>query len=617
MPARLQPVSSCAISLRYALDGLPGAMRSAYLAEELLPTLGTAQRFLRRHGCEILLWDAYRTKTTQQHIFDSYWHRLHRDKPSLGAEELHSLTCAFVSDPASCFPHGTGGAVDVTLIHNGQEVDMGSDFDDFTDRGTSDYFLRNLPRRERDRRAAHFRALLIEAMVRAGFAGLASEWWHYEWGTARWASEVGATPTLVQLLDPPPERDRGLADPPRRRAWPAMVSGVACIFDTVEGRRDALAGRVAGDYYARSTTLSTRELAAAVCDMFAMPAAHLVQSGLAAYSCAARSLIPPGGVALVDEASYYECKASLLEYGLASGTKILTADLRRPVSITQALSGVDHLDAILGDHPANWFLHSLPITELRNLANARGAKLIIDASVQPLQPDLAKAVDLMVLSLSKAPSNGYVQGGAILGDPRLVAGATRTAAIDGHVLDSRAAHAIHQQLPELPDRLLAQSRKAQYLKRLLERHPLVQAVRVADPALHGGLSGGVLVIELRESAHGDELERLVAFNNESSVLTLPRLVCTFGGAISTIEHFHSTPRHRDGVATDRVATGEALIPPNFVRVSAGADRAEDLGNSLWLLFNLIARRGAYEQRSSIHQKEAARPLAVARVRCLS
>jgi D-alanyl-D-alanine dipeptidase len=80
----------------------------------------------------------------------------------------------YVADPRKGSRHNRGAAVDLTLVTAaGAPLDMGTDFDDFSERAHRDY--RALP----DAALAH-RAQLERAMAREGFVGLPTEWWHFD-----------------------------------------------------------------------------------------------------------------------------------------------------------------------------------------------------------------------------------------------------------------------------------------------------------------------------------------------------------------------------------------------------------------------------------------------------
>ena len=103
-------------------------------------------------------------------------------------EEKKKIISTYISFPNydRALPpvHTTGGAVDVTLVDkNGVELDMGTHFDEFSEKAHTDYFEKNCenPIVRENRR------ILYNAMIGAGFTNLPSEWWHYDYGDRFWA----------------------------------------------------------------------------------------------------------------------------------------------------------------------------------------------------------------------------------------------------------------------------------------------------------------------------------------------------------------------------------------------------------------------------------------------
>ncbi len=79
----------------------------------------------------------------------------------------------YVANPKKGSIHNKGGAVDITLeTLEGEELDMGTDFDFFGKRAYHDNF--NLPKEILDNRK-----LLKETMEKHGFWSTRTEWWHY------------------------------------------------------------------------------------------------------------------------------------------------------------------------------------------------------------------------------------------------------------------------------------------------------------------------------------------------------------------------------------------------------------------------------------------------------
>lgn len=84
----------------------------------------------------------------------------------------------YVANPVKGSIHNKGGAVDITLVSlDGEELDMGTDFDFFGKKAYHDN--RDLPET-----VLGNRLLLKETMEKHGFWSIRTEWWHYNLGTA-------------------------------------------------------------------------------------------------------------------------------------------------------------------------------------------------------------------------------------------------------------------------------------------------------------------------------------------------------------------------------------------------------------------------------------------------
>lgn len=118
--------------------------------------LSQVQTDLEKQGLGLKVYDCYRPLAIQR----VFW----QFKPD----------SRYVANPAIGSRHNRGAAVDITLVdRTGKEQPMPTDFDDFTERATRTY--NNLPENVR-----HNRQLLEDAMVKAGFTPLATEWWHFD-----------------------------------------------------------------------------------------------------------------------------------------------------------------------------------------------------------------------------------------------------------------------------------------------------------------------------------------------------------------------------------------------------------------------------------------------------
>ncbi len=90
-----------------------------------------------------------------------------------------------VAEPSRPPAHLTGGAVDLTLTWRGAPLALGTGFDDFTPAAHA------LAQESRPGPVRDLRRLLTAAMRSQGFIVLDLEWWHFEWGTRRWAAIRG------------------------------------------------------------------------------------------------------------------------------------------------------------------------------------------------------------------------------------------------------------------------------------------------------------------------------------------------------------------------------------------------------------------------------------------
>jgi len=84
----------------------------------------------------------------------------------------------YVANPKKGSIHNKGGAVDITLVTlEGEELDMGTDFDFFGRRAYHDNY--DLPEK-----ILQNRKLLKETMETHGFWSTRTEWWHYNLSAA-------------------------------------------------------------------------------------------------------------------------------------------------------------------------------------------------------------------------------------------------------------------------------------------------------------------------------------------------------------------------------------------------------------------------------------------------
>ncbi|MBO0865544.1 MAG: D-alanyl-D-alanine dipeptidase, partial [Mycobacterium sp.] len=162
-------VPDAAIDLRYATSnnftGAPlyPADARCLVHESMAPGLATAADTLRRQGRSLVFWDCYRPHAVQVRMFQVM------PKPG------------WVAQPgAYATSHESGRSVDVTLASAQCPpgkiclVDMGTDFDNFTDRAHA--FATDGVSAE----AQANRARLRDAMSAGGITVYSGEWWHFD-----------------------------------------------------------------------------------------------------------------------------------------------------------------------------------------------------------------------------------------------------------------------------------------------------------------------------------------------------------------------------------------------------------------------------------------------------
>ena len=149
------------VQLRYATtDNFTGqvvySFTDAYLRYGTVKKLAAAQEYLKEYGYGLKIWDAYRPLYGQQALWDAYPDDTYVSRPGTGVQA-----------------HCRGHAVDITLVDlQGNDVQMPSEFDEFTALGDKDYT-------DCSEMAAYHAELLDSAMRMAGFKGYQKEWWHY------------------------------------------------------------------------------------------------------------------------------------------------------------------------------------------------------------------------------------------------------------------------------------------------------------------------------------------------------------------------------------------------------------------------------------------------------
>ena len=185
---RLENTENWIISMAYPEMGMKQAETNCLVRHEIYELLLSAAKKLP-NGIKLKILDAWRPLALQQELFYVYSKKIINDfgLEKLSEEKRNEFISKFVSLPSTDenYPpvHTTGGAIDVTLTDsNGNDLDMGTCFDDFSEKTHTAFFeVSNNNEIKENRR------LLYTIMTDAGFTNLPSEWWHYDFGDHFWA----------------------------------------------------------------------------------------------------------------------------------------------------------------------------------------------------------------------------------------------------------------------------------------------------------------------------------------------------------------------------------------------------------------------------------------------
>ncbi|MGX9700656.1 M15 family metallopeptidase [Janthinobacterium lividum] len=172
----LSSIAGIAVDLRYATpDNFVGrdlysSIDCAWLHRDAAAALEKAVAWLavKRPDHHLLVLDALRPQRVQQQLWDALQ----------GTELL-----GYIAEPSRGSIHSFGMALDITIVGpDGQELDMGTGFDDLSERSHPALELVLLEKGEITEEQVAHRRLLRDAMFQAGFFGINSEWWHFDCG---------------------------------------------------------------------------------------------------------------------------------------------------------------------------------------------------------------------------------------------------------------------------------------------------------------------------------------------------------------------------------------------------------------------------------------------------
>ncbi|MGZ8301312.1 MAG: M15 family metallopeptidase [Telluria sp.] len=172
----LSTIAGIAIDLRYGTpDNFVGRdlyspFDCAWLHRDAAAALEKVVAWLaeQRPGYKALILDALRPQRVQQQLWDA-----------LDGTDLRM----YLANPERGSIHSFGMALDITILdHEGRELDMGTGFDDLSEKSHPALEPVLLERGDITHEHISNRQLLRDAMKHAGFVGINSEWWHFDCG---------------------------------------------------------------------------------------------------------------------------------------------------------------------------------------------------------------------------------------------------------------------------------------------------------------------------------------------------------------------------------------------------------------------------------------------------
>ena len=194
----------------YHRMGMSGTLPHLYLRECVWQQLQSVWQQLQPHT-GLLLFDGFRSRQTQQTIFDDFQQMIACMYPDWDQEAIYNETLTYVSNPKTSEheappPHNTGGAIDLTLYDraSGQPWDFGCAIDTTSEIAHTAFFEQSYDptlgiSATRWLHIQSNRRCLYQLMCHAGFSNYQKEWWHYDLGDKMWAQAMHHTPLFASM----------------------------------------------------------------------------------------------------------------------------------------------------------------------------------------------------------------------------------------------------------------------------------------------------------------------------------------------------------------------------------------------------------------------------------
>jgi len=134
-------------------------------------------------GYQIHLKEGFRPASLQRTGFEHVLGRIAKKYQHLSEADCRRIASEYVAPPEVA-GHPTGGAVDVTLLYDGSELNLGTEFNAEPDETEQRTYTGSHGLTEEERAN---RNILINAMTSVGFINYPTEWWHWSFGDKYWS----------------------------------------------------------------------------------------------------------------------------------------------------------------------------------------------------------------------------------------------------------------------------------------------------------------------------------------------------------------------------------------------------------------------------------------------
>ncbi|HEX9814654.1 MAG TPA: aminotransferase class I/II-fold pyridoxal phosphate-dependent enzyme [Myxococcota bacterium] len=333
-------------------------------------------------------------------------------------------------------------------------------------------------------------------------------------------------------------------------------------------------GRDKRDEYGRYSNPTWRAVERKLCELEGAEEAVLFASGMCAATTLFFALLPKGGHLVITSDGYRRTHQFIRDHLVKLDIETTVIDPADTDKLANALR--DDTSIFFTESPTNPYLRVIDLPKAVDIAHARGAKVVIDATfATPLcQRPLEWGADYVIHSATKyLGGHNDLLAGVVLGSAEAIKRVRDAAGVFGGILDAHSAYLLLRGLKTLALRMERHNNNALQVAHWLEGNTAVR--RVWYPGLeshpdHATASrlmqgcGGVVTFDV--DADFDGACRFI------DACRIPYIAASLGGVESLIE-MPALVSFWDLKPAQRLELG---ITDSLVRLSCGIEDAEDL-----------------------------------------